>query len=73
MEWLTEDEVPEWDQDPLVEKLRLHLARKLEAAKVRLRTQSRQGQLEDVRRAEQRVTDFEEFIKDITPKEQEDE
>jgi len=26
-----------------------------------------------VRRAEQRVTDFEEFIKDITPKEQEDE
>lgn len=65
MDWLTEEEQEEWAQDPLVDKLAAHLRRKREEAVVRLRTQARQGSLEDVRRAMQRVDDMEDVLKTI--------
>lgn len=65
MQWLTEEEQEEWLQDPLVEKLRVRLEGKRQEATLRLRTVARTGTLEEVRRAEQRVADFDEFLGDF--------
>jgi hypothetical protein len=65
MGWLPEEEQEEWDQDLLVAKMRGRLKVKLSEAVRRLRTQARSASLDEVRRAEQRVTDLEEFLVDF--------
>ena len=66
MAWLPEEEFQEWVEDPLVEKMRVRLEGKRLEAQLRLRTQARTGTLEEIRRAEQRVTDFDEVLADFT-------
>ena len=62
MPWLDDTDWEEWVADPLVERLRDRVLGLRRQALKSLRTRGRSGQLDEVRRAEQRVTDMEEFL-----------
>lgn len=61
MPWLEKEDWEEWLQDPLVERLRERLLVLRRQALKSLRNRARDGTLDEVRRAEQRVKDLEEF------------
>ncbi len=62
MAWLEGTDWEEWTQDPLVERLRDRLLGLRRAAIKSLRSRARDGTLETIRAAEQRVKDLEEFL-----------
>jgi hypothetical protein len=62
MPLFNQEEQEELKGDPLVAKLLAELGRNLKTALHRLRTAARSGQLDDCRKAEQRIADTEEFL-----------
>ena len=65
--WLDTQDLEEWFQDPLVERLADQVKDLRRQALKRLRLAARNQSLDEVRRAEQRVHDMDEFLEYLIP------
>lgn len=69
MGWLPKEQMEEWVQDQLVQAHRARWEAKREESLRALRATCRVGDLSDIRRAEARLAQIEEFLKDYEEEE----
>lgn len=71
MPWLPKERMQEWVLDETVQEYKVRVDRWKTEEERRLRTLSRAGTLEEVRRAEARVSILEEVLRDFVDEEEE--